>query len=270
MILLEMLQHEFIVRALLVGLCTAISAAILGNFVVAARQAVISDMLAHTALVGVGIGIVWQTSPTLWAMVSTLVSGYILWWLTRNQKQAPEAIAMLILTGGLALALLLAHLNRDHPIPLETYLFGSLLTITPNEAWIFIGLNVAVAVGIGCFWRPLTKLVFDQTFAQTQKNALWYELLLITLIALLVGSSLKVIGGLLIGGLLIIPALVVNSWTSSFLQNILGSVLVSAIAIAMGITISFVADVPTSSAIILSLVGLFVVSRIIRGLLQSF
>ena len=154
MSLLEIFQHEFIIRALVVGLCTAVSAAILGNFVIAARQAVVSDMLAHTALVGVGIGIAWQASPSAWAMVATLVSGYVLWWLTRDQKQAPEAIAILILTGGLALALLLVHLNRDHPTPLETYLFGSLLTITPSETWFFIAVNIIITGSVFVFWRP--------------------------------------------------------------------------------------------------------------------
>ena len=78
----------------------------LGNFIVAARQAVVSDMLAHVALVGVGLGIFWQLSPNFLALGTTIIGALLLWWLSRSQRQAPEAIAMLLLTGGLATALL--------------------------------------------------------------------------------------------------------------------------------------------------------------------
>ena len=111
------------------------------------------------------------------------------------------------------------------------------------------------------FGAPLSTLVFDQAFLQTKKHAIWYELLFVTLIALLVGTSLKVIGGLLIGGLLVIPTLIANQWTRGFLHNVIGSVVASMIAIVIGISISFFADVPTSSAIILSLMGIFIISK---------
>jgi len=113
MLFIEVFEYEFMTRALIVGVFTAICTAMLGNFVVTARQAVVSDMLAHTALVGVGLGILWQLSPTFLAICSTIISGIFLWWLSRDKDQAPEAISMLLLTGGLATALLLTF-NFDH------------------------------------------------------------------------------------------------------------------------------------------------------------
>ena len=161
MFLLEVFSYDFMTRALTVGLFTAISTAVIGNFVVTARQAVMSDMLAHTALVGVGLGIFWQVSPTYAAVVATIISALLLWWLNQNKNQAPEAISMLLLTGGLATATLLAHLNKNNPISLDTYLFGSILTITEAEMYVFIALNMLVILVLLTFWRPLLTLVFD-------------------------------------------------------------------------------------------------------------
>lgn len=262
MFFLEVFQYEFMVRALIVGVFTAISTALLGNFVVTARQAVVSDMLAHTALVGVGLGIFWQVSPTYLALFTTIVSGFLLWGLSRKKNQAPEAISMLLLTGGLAIALLLAHLNKNNPVSLETYLFGSILTITKMEMWIFMVLNTLIVVVLIIFWQPFLTLVFDKDFLQTSPHAKFYEIIFMMLISLIVGIGLKVIGGLLIGALLVIPVLVAQNFSHRFLGNIYGSLVVNFLAVLIGIFSSFYLDIPASSGIVLSLIGLYLVAKL--------
>lgn len=262
MLFLEVFEYDFMNRALIVGVFTAICTAMLGNFVVTARQAVMSDMLAHTALVGVGLGILWQLSPTFLAMCTTIVASIVLWWLSRGKDQAPEAISMLLLTGGLATALLLTHIQKDNPISLDTYLFGSILTITKYEMWSFIILSLVIASVLILFWKSFLALVFDKEFFQTQPYAILYEILFMVLIALVVGIGLKVIGGLLIGALLVIPVLIAQAFGNSFHQNVLISILVNILAVITGVFTSFYLDVPTSSAIVLSLIALYIISKI--------
>jgi len=262
MIVIEVFQYDFMNKALIVGFFTAIATAMLGNFVVTARQAIVSDMLAHTALVGVGLGIFWQLSPTFIAMCTTVVAALVLWWLSRSKNQAPEAISMLLLTGGLATALLLTHLQKDNPIALTTYLFGSILTITDNEMWTFIALSCAIITVLLIFWRPLLTLVFDRDFLKTQPYGVFYEILFMILIALVVAIGLKVIGGLLIGALLVIPVLVAQSFSNSFSKSVLISILVNVFAVTMGIFSSFYLDVPASSGIVLSLILIFIIAKL--------
>lgn len=273
MFLLEILQYDFMVRAFIVGIFTAICTAILGNFVVTARQAVISDMLAHTALVGVGLGIFWNISPSLLAFITTLFSALILWGLNHNKNQAPEAISMLLLTGGLAAALLLTHLNKNSPISLDTYLFGSILTITESEMYTFLGVLILVIALLIFFWRPFLTLVFDGDFLRTKPYRIFYEILFMVLIALVVSVGLKVIGGLLIGALLIIPTLVVQPFSKSFKQNVIYSIFANLCALIFGITGSFYFDIPASSGIVLSLVSLYLITRLyfyLQKVLKSF
>jgi zinc transport system permease protein len=262
MFLLEVFQYDFMTRALIVGLFTAVSTAMLGNFVVTARQAVVSDMLAHTALVGVGLGIFWQMSPTYLALLTTIIAAIALWWLSRNKNQAPEAISMLLLTGGLATALLLTHLNKNNPISLGSYLFGSILTITQTEMWIFILLSLFIVSTLFFFWRPFLTLVFDKDFLQTQNYKIFYEIVFMVLIALVVGIGLKVIGGLLIGALLIIPVLIAQDFSSSFKENVFFSIFVNCISVFIGILTSFYFDIPASSGIVLSLIFLYMIGKI--------
>ena len=261
--LLEIFQYDFMNRALIIGFFTAISTAILGNFVVTARQATISDMLAHTALVGVGLGVFWQVSPTYLALLTTIVSAILLWWLLRQKNQAPEAISMLLLTGGLATALWLTHLDKNNPVSLDTYLFGSILTVTESEMYTFMGLNLLIITLLIIFWRPFLTLVFNQDFLQTQQYKTFYEIFFMILIALVVGVGLKVIGGLLIGALLVIPALISQSFTHSFRQNVWCSILANILAVTIGIMSSFYLDIPASSGIVLSLILLYAMTKII-------
>ena len=258
MFLLEILNYDFMVRALIVGFFTAISTAILGNFVVAARQTMASGMLSHTALVGVGLGIFFELSPTLMSLMSTLIFALLLWWGSRKSSQAPEAISMLLIAGGLALTLLLVHLNKDNPVALETYLFGSILTITQAEMYLFVSLNLLIVMVLLVLWRPLLVLVFDKDFLGTESHKRFYEILFMLLIALMVGLGLKVIGGLLISGLLVIPVLTAQGFVSSFRGSVAVSLGLNVVGVLFGVVASFYVDVPASSAIILSLVILFI------------
>lgn len=259
---LEIFDYDFMNRALVVGCFTAVATAMLGNFIVAARQAIVSDMLAHTALVGVGLGIFWQLSPTHLALVTTIVASLLLWWLSRQKHQAPEAISMVLLTGGLAIALLLTHFNKNNPVSLDTYLFGSVLTITPSEMYQFIGVSLGIIITLLWYWRPFMTLVFDANYQQTQKHPRFYEVLFMLLIALIVGVGLKVIGGLLIGALLVIPVLVAQTFARGFRQNVVISIVINVIAVLGGIVLSFYIDMPSSSSIVLSLITMYSVAKL--------
>jgi len=264
MFLPEFLQYDFMIRALIVGFFTAISTAILGNFVVTARQSIVSDMLAHTALVGVGLGILWNVSPVYLSLITTVIAGILLWWLGRKNDQAPEALSMLLLTGGLALALLFAHANKNSPVSLDAYLFGSILTVKTVEMLSFTTLNIIIIIIVVLFWRPFLIYAFDRDFSQVLKRTVFYEILFMVLISLVVGIGLKVIGGLLIGALLVIPVLIAQTFAKSFSHNVIYSVIFNILAVTIGIISSFYLDIPVSSGIVLSLIFTYIIAKILR------
>ena len=160
------------------------------------------------------------------------------------------------------MALLLAHLNKNNPIALDTYLFGSILTITKSEMLTFIFLNGLIVGTLILFWRPFLTFVFDKDFFQTQRYKTFYEIGFMILMALVVGIGLKVIGGLLIGALLVIPVLIAQSFCKSFLQNVWISILVNIFSVTIGIMTSFYLDIPASSAIVLSLISFYLLAEI--------
>ena len=162
----EIIYNVAFQRAIVVGFFISISTAIVGNFVVASRQSMAPDMLAHTSLAGVGIGIFWQIplafSITLTATISSLVLAFF--W--NKRKLPPEALAVLLLSGGVATAIFFANLagETEH---LEEFLFGSILTITKSEMLAYLVINFIIILFIIGRWNRLTVIVFDSHFAKS-------------------------------------------------------------------------------------------------------
>lgn len=244
---------------MVVGMICAVVTAVVGNFLVAARQSVISDMLAHTSLAGVGLGVLFHVSPLFMAIAVSMLASMMLVFLGNQKKLPKEAISVLLLSGGIAIALLCVHVSRDNTISLDSFLFGSLLTITPNEMIWFIALSLSILSIIALMYNRFIALVFDTEFFQSRvAHARWIEIGFMLMSAVLIASSLKIIGGLLITSLLVIPALASQYIATSFRASLFWSISINLISVVVGIIWSFYADVPTSSAIVITLMLVFV------------
>lgn len=256
---LSFFQHEFLVFALIGGILSALLCSVLGNFIVAGRQSMISDMLAHTALAGVGIGIFFHVSPSLMAIAAMMVSSVLLLFLLKKFQFSQDALSVFLLTNGLAIALLFSHLAKNNPISFESFLFGSILTITLNELVLLIIASICILGILFFFWKKFLAVIIDSDFSEVKiKNSFLFEILFFLFVAVTVGFSLKIIGGLLIGALLVIPVLTAKAISKSFLQTVLFSVLSSVFSVSLGIFLSYIFDIPTSSAIVLTLTALCV------------
>lgn len=255
------------VSALLIGTMTAIAAAVLGNFVVAARQSVVSDVLAHTALAGVGLGLLWGAPPLVGAFATVLLTAGILWIVMRANMRSADAISMLLLTGGLAVALVAAHAAKNTALSFEMYLFGSILTMARADIVTYGIVTALIVVGCVTLWPHMVTVVFDPLYARTRvRYAAAVEMLFFVMIALLTAVGLRVIGGLLVGALLIIPAITAHHCANSFRVNTLLSVCYGMCGIWVGIIASFVWDIPASGGIVLTLVALYVITALITTL----
>ncbi len=265
----EIIQEVAFQRAIVVGFFISISTAIVGNFVVASRQSMAPDMLSHTSLAGVGIGIFWQIplhfSITLTATISSLILAFF--W--NKRKFPPEAVAVLLLSGGVAVAVFFAHLAKETE-HLEEFLFGSILTITKGEMLAYLVVNFVIVLFMLGAWNRLTAIVFDSHFVKSlrQKNR-FFEISLMFAVGLIVASGLKVIGGLLIGATLIIPVLSAQVFSYSFRQSVVWSILLNILGVLGGIIISFYWNIPTSSGIIFILIFEFVFLMLIKQVMNK-
>jgi zinc transport system permease protein len=153
---MELLTYSFVQYAFMGGFLMALLAGLLGPLVVQSRQAIASDMFAHVSLAGIGAALIMGVAPWWGALPALVLVSTLVWWLRWYHPQySPDAVAMFFLSGGLALALALVHLARDRVFAFETYLFGSILTLTPGELLAMAVAAVVVGSVVWWLWYPL-------------------------------------------------------------------------------------------------------------------
>lgn len=264
--LANLFQFEFFQIALIASFAFGLVTPLLGSFVVVARQSVMSDMLSHTALAGVGFAALLGLNPSPVVIVSVVLSGLFLW-LFQRSNHSPESISMVLLTGGLSFAIIFINLAPRSSINLENYLFGSILTISQSE---LIGILIVLALlllALIIFWQPFLKLVFSPDYYENTSSSKKYtELMFILLVSLLVGISLKSIGGLLIGGLLVIPVLAAQNLVSNFKSTAIIASLLGILSTVGGLFISNFANLPTSPTIVILSISMLLLTQIKKSL----
>ncbi len=148
---MALLSYEFMRRAFLAAIFIAGIALMLGVFLVIRRQSLMADTLSHVSLAGVALGFFLNLNPTLTTMLVVVLAAVILEYLRTIYRTYSEISIAILMAGGLALALVLMNLSGGNSATsIQSYLFGSIVTITWEQV-IFLGI-LFVAIGILFFY----------------------------------------------------------------------------------------------------------------------
>ena len=129
----EMLHYEFMQNAFIAGFIIAILASVSGTFVVLRRYSMISETLAHSALVGVAVGLVAGLNPLWVAVVVALLSAWLIEYLRSSFSLYSDAVLAILLSGSLAIAVIIVSLGGAFNNSLFSYLFGSILSVSRED-----------------------------------------------------------------------------------------------------------------------------------------
>lgn len=156
---MALLSYEFMRRAFLAAIFIAGIAPMLGVFLVIRRQSLMADTLSHVSLAGVALGFFLNLNPTLTTMLVVVLAAVILEYLRTIYRTYSEISIAILMAGGLALALVLMNLSGGNSATsIQSYLFGSIVTITWEQV-IFLGiLFVAIGILFFLFKRPMYVL----------------------------------------------------------------------------------------------------------------
>jgi zinc transport system permease protein len=248
---------DFLWRALFAGIGVALVAGPLGSFVVWRRMSYFGDTLAHSALLGIALGIALDFNLNIAVITSCVLLAMLLVTLQQRRIISTDTLLGILAHSSLSLGLIAISLLQVR-IDLLGYLFGDLLTVTGMELlWIYIGVAIITSLLL-LFWRPLLAITIDEDLAQAEGYpVLWIRLLLMLLIAIVIAVAMKIVGVLLITALMVIPAATARRLTVSPESMALLSSLIGCIAVMMGLFASLQWDTPTGPSIVLGATGLF-------------
>lgn len=251
--------EDFLWRALAAGVGVALVAGPLGCFIVWRRMAYFGDSLAHSALLGVALGLIFGLNLTLGVVVSSITLALLLVLLQRQRRLASDTLLGILSHAGLALSLVALSFFETLRIDLLSYLFGDVLAVTMIDLlWIYGGGLLALAV-LAVIWRNLLAATIHEELALAEGvPVVAVRLCFVMLIALVIAIAMKVVGILLITALLIIPAAAARQFARTPEQMALLAAVVGAAAVVLGLMGSMRWDTPAGPSIVTGAVALFV------------
>ncbi len=243
------------------GMLLALAAGPLGSFVVWRRMSYFGDTLAHASLLGVAFGLLLNINPYYAIIAITLLLALLLVLLEHRQHLAVDTLLGIMAHSSLSLGLVVVSLMSNIRVDLMAYLFGDLLSVTPQDLWL-IGTGVAVVVGILLWqWRSLLSMTISPELAQVDGvNLQRCRLLLMLVTALTIGVAMKFVGALIITSLLIIPAATARRFARSPEQMAGYAVVCGMLAVTGGMAFSAGYDTPAGPSVVLCAAALFVLS----------
>ncbi len=263
--MIEMLQYDFMIRAFLAGIIIAVLAAISGSFIVLRRYSMITETLAHSALVGVAVGVIAGTSPLWMAVVAALVSAWTIEYLRSNFQLYSDSVLAIMLSGSLALAVIIVSLAGAFNSSLFSYLFGSILSVTQEDLVIMSVFGVIALTLLGLFYKELYFIAYDEEVARTSGIKVdLLNFLLVSIVAIIIALSIRIVGTLLIGAMMVIPTVAALQFKQGFAKTIAIALLFSLLAVIVGMSSSYFFSLPSGATIVLALLFIFIFSLVVN------
>lgn len=258
-------MDEFLIRALLAGLGVALVAGPLGCVVVWRRMAYFGDALAHGGVAGLALGVLIGLGPQPGVLIAGLLFALLLAFFERRSQLAGDTALGILSHSALAIGLIAAALVPALRNDLMGYLFGDLLAVSRIDlVWVWGG-GAIVLAGLALLWRPLVAIAIDADLARVEGVAVdRVRLAFLVLVALAVAAAMKVVGVLLVGALLIIPAAAARNLARSPEGMAGWAALLGGLAVGLGLAASLLYDLPTGPAVVAVAAILFLTTLAIR------
>ncbi|MFC8181454.1 zinc ABC transporter permease AztB [Rhodococcus sp. NPDC057297] len=248
--LLDPFAVSFVQRALWAGMLVSILCALVGTWVVLRGMAFLSDAVSHGMLPGVAIAYLLSANLLIGAAVSAVVMIGGVAWVSRNSRLSEDTGIGLLFVGMLALGVVIVSRARSFAVDLTSFLFGDVLSATYADL-VFLVVAAAVALVVSVVaYRPFVAMVFDErkahTFGFRPRLA---HVVLLALVVLAVVASFRIVGTLLVFGLLVAPSATAYLFGRSIVQSMIIATLLGWSATITGLLVSWHANTAAGATI---------------------
>ncbi|MGA8913739.1 MAG: metal ABC transporter permease [Nitrososphaeraceae archaeon] len=263
----EILQYGFMQRALVSGVAVAITCSVVGLFLVLRRQSLFADALSHMAFGGIAIGLFANLYPIWTAFIVSIFAALGITKLRESTKIPPDSAVAVLLSAGLAVGVILIGLAGGFTLDLYSFLFGSILLVSMQDQEIILVASVLILSILYFIYRELVYIAFDEEQAQVSGiNVSRLNYIFIVLASIVVITSIRLVGVLLISSLIVIPNITAMMFGKGFKKTVMISVSIGILSVLTGIVISYVMNLAPGGTIVLVSVTVFLAAIITRDL----
>lgn len=237
--LISLLQFPFMQRAIAGGILMGLLGGLLGSFVTLRQLSFFSHAVGHAALVGIVMGTLLQLNPNLTLLPFTLIFGLAVLYLIDKTDLTSDNILSIVLSGALAIGVILSSLIKSYRGNLMGVLFGDILAIDNNDLILILLLLVGSSVFLLSTLRSQILLTLNPAVAKVQGVPVQlYRYLFVVLLSLAVAVSIKAVGILLVNAFLVIPASSAKLLSQQFTRFLWLSVILGALSSIVGMIVS--------------------------------
>ena len=256
--MIEILQYEFMQRALISGIAISISCPLIGLFLILKRFSLFGDAISHVAFGGIALGLFLKSNPIWVSLIVSIIGALAIIKLNSSKRIYSDSSISVLLSLGLAMGLVLISLSGGFSIDITSYLFGSILLVNIEETVSTVLLSVIVIAFVILYYKKLIYLVFNEEQALVNGiNTVVLNILFITLATIAIVMSIRLIGVLMVSSLLIIPNVSSLLLGYGFKKTILFSICFSLISVILGIILAFEWNITPSGMIVITSAGIF-------------
>ena len=263
--LVEMISYPFMQRALIVGILMSFCAALVGVTVVLKKNSMIGDGLSHVAFGAFAIASVLGLTPLWVALPIVILASFGSLFLSGRRKIDGDAIIAVLSASGLAVGVLAISAFRGVNIDLNSYLFGSILSV----GWEDVVLSIVVALVVGIIYvvmyNRIFLVTFDAEFAKTlglKTNI--YDAVFAIICSVVIVLGMRLLGALLISSLMIFPVLIAMTFNKSFKRVVIWSVVISVVNFLIGLLLSYFVSLPVGATVVVVNLLILVIVRLAR------
>jgi zinc transport system permease protein len=254
---IEVLAHGFMQKALIAGIAVAVVCSFMGIFLVLRRYALFGDGMAHVAFGGISIGLVLGVFPLWTAFAASILGGLGLQKLRNSTKISGDAAVAVVLVSGLAVGVLLVSASGGFSVDLFSFLFGSILLIGTEDVMLIVAISAGIVGTLLALHRQFLHLTFNEEQARVAGlNVTLLNYAFVVLAAVTVVTSMRLVGILLISALIVIPNISAIMLGKGFKKTVGISILFSVLSVVAGILLSYYFDLAPSGTIVLVAVAI--------------
>ena len=246
----ENIFDPLLLKLFFAGFGIAISAAVIGVFVLWKKMAYFSDAISHATIFGLAFAAIIEVMPIYGVIFCSIIFCLLMFYLAHQKFYSNDVVIGISSYILLALGLILIAVFSVN-VNLHLYLFGDLLVINNSDIFLIYFSLIIVLIAVFCGYKKMLMICINDDLAKisgikTDKIQLQFLLLLAFLVAILV----KIIGILLITSMLVMPAAIARIYAKNPLAMIILSIIFAIISVALGIISAFIFDLPIAAAII--------------------
>lgn len=248
----EWTQYSFMKNAMLAILLISPIFGLLGTMTVNNKMAFFSDSLGHSALTGIGIGVIIGVTNPMWSMVAfSLLFSYAVIAVKNSVRTSTDTIIGVFSSASVALGIVILSYKSGFS-KYSSFLVGDLLSISGSDILLLAVVLVIVLIAWVTIFNKLMLVSINISLARSRGiNARTIELIFTSLIAVIVAVSIRWVGLLIINSLLVLPAAAARNVARNMRQYSVISVVIAFISSISGLLISYYVDTASGATIVL-------------------